>query len=36
MMVLQFVAVALFYPETMGARLEAIAAKLQTGDDEVA
>lgn len=36
MMVLQFVVVALFYPETMGARLEAIAAKLQTGEKEVA
>lgn len=32
MMVLQLIVVTLFYPETMGARLEAIADKLRTGD----
>ena len=36
MMVLQLIVVALFYPETMGARLESIAAKLQTRGDGLA
>jgi sugar porter (SP) family MFS transporter len=33
MMVLQLILVAIFYPETMGARLETIAKRLRSGDE---
>jgi sugar porter (SP) family MFS transporter len=36
MMVLQLIVVALFYPETMGVKLESIAEKLQSGGDRLA
>ncbi|WP_233206811.1 hypothetical protein [Caulobacter sp. FWC2] len=36
MMVLQMVVVALFYPETMGARLESIAKALHADNDRLA